>query len=973
MTTSPGPGDPTTIETDHKDRPGETASAPDQPDPTQQGQPAPISAPVESIPGSQGLPESFGRYKILRRLGQGGMGAVYLAHDTQLDRPVALKVPHFGPEHRPQTLERFYREARAAALLHHPNICPVYDVGEIGGIHFLTMAYIEGQTLAELLPTLQTWPQRQVAALVQTIALALEEAHRHGVVHRDLKPSNIMLNQRREPVVMDFGLARRLQATDERLTRQGALLGTPAYMSPEQINESAEAAGPASDVYSLGVLLYELLTGRTPFQGPFPSLLVQIVSAEPESPSTYRPDLEKPLEAICCKALAREVKDRFARMADFAEALGAYLRGESVATLEGGAKTSRNELFDPKIAGEVLALLRTWGSSMGLKKLKGRVQNARQERQRARYQFFLDWMSGEREVPAAAVKAYDATPQGRAFCGWALAGRAMVALRERAYPTVHRLLDQARNQGDPDDRVQRATLAHTRGVVYVHQGQADEALPHLHEALALLGRDHFGTGRVLDTLGMVYASRGNFHVAREFYEEAIRYKERCDDDAGLALSHGQLGRLHLDWGHLDKAEDHFQIDLRLAQKLLDARGEAQMYNHLGQVALARAERELTAGRKATARRLLAEAAGWLESSIRLSAEGNRTALAEGFARKDRALVHLYEGNLAAAEEQVQKAEELFQAARFAEGLAQANRVWGVLRRAQARYEEATRKLRSALGYFDDTAEPAEAARVQWEIARTLRAAEAPAPLRTRAYLEALQRAEACRRDALVRDLEEEFREVDHEAYFRHIYRRVRGHEVGEDTPSLLSASSEVVTVLHLQLEGFTDYSRGLEPEEVLMTLNQMMADLATVLARHRAQITTYHGDGFMALLREARHAERGVGAALDLMAALEEFNRPREVLGLPCFQARVVVNTGPVLLGNVGTYHKMDFTVIGATVDLASRLLSAAQTGLPCLSGATYELVSDRFICKTDTSRQVSAGEAGACDVWDVVARKESS
>jgi class 3 adenylate cyclase/predicted Ser/Thr protein kinase len=971
MATPPGSGDPPPVDTDQRDRPVGTASVADQPGPTQQVEPSLTSAPLALFGPGQDLPETFGRYKIVRRLAQGGMGAVYLAHDTQLDRAVALKVPHFGPTQGPQTLERFLREARAAALLHHPNICPVYDVGEVGGIPFLTMAYIEGQTLAELVPTFRTLPGRETAALVQSIALALEEAHSHGVLHRDLKPSNIMLNKRREPVVMDFGLARRLQADDQRLTRQGVLLGTPAYMPPEQVNQTTEATGPTGDVYSLGVILYELLTGRTPFQGSLASLLVQIVSAEPEPPSTYRPDLDPALELICLKALAREVNQRFASMAELAAALGAYLRGEPIAGTEPAAKTSRNDLFDLKIAEEVLGLLRTWGSGMGLKKLKGRAQGARDERKRTLYQFFLDWMSGERKGTSAAVEAYGASPLGRALAGWALAGQAMAALRDRAYGAVHRLLDQAAAQGDPEEPVQRATLAHTRGVVHVHQGKTDEALPHLHEALALLGRDHFGTGRVLDTLGMVYASRGNFHVAREFYEEAIRYKERQGDEAGLALSHGQLGRLHLDWGHLDRAEEHFQIDLRLAQKLLDPRGEAQMYNHLGQVALARAERELAAGRKGTARRLLAEAAGWLQSSICLSAEGNRTNIAEAFARKDRALVHLLEGDLTAAEEEVRKAEDLFQAARFGEGLAQVNRVWGALWRAQERYEEAIRKLRAALGYFDDTQDRAEAARVQWEIARTLRAAEAPAPLLTRAYLETLQRAEACRRDALVHDLEKELYEVDHEAYFRHIYRRVRGHDVGDDTPSLLGAAGEVATVLYLQLEGFSDYCRGLEPQEVLMTLNQMMADLAAVLQRHRAQVTSYQGDGFMALLREARHAERSVGAALDLMTALHEFNRPREVLGLPLFRARVVVNTGPVLLGNVGTYHKMDFTVIGATVDLASRLLGAAEAGLPCLSRATYELVQERFVCKADGPRHVNGGGAGACEVWDVVARKE--
>src|SRR5262249_4483499 len=157
-------------------------------------------------------------------------------------------------------------EARAAAALHHPNLCPVYDVGEIQGIHFLTMECLKGQPLAELVKKGTLLPQTQIADLVRKMALALAEAHAHGVIHRDLKPSNVMINQRGEPVIMVCGLARRVNADDTRLTRSGAILGTPAYMSPEQV-ENENIVGPASDIYSLGVMLYELLTGRTPFQG----------------------------------------------------------------------------------------------------------------------------------------------------------------------------------------------------------------------------------------------------------------------------------------------------------------------------------------------------------------------------------------------------------------------------------------------------------------------------------------------------------------------------------------------------------------------------------------------------------------------------------------------------------------------------------------------------------------------------------
>src|SRR5262249_31069689 len=148
----------------------------------------PLPEPHEPA-GARALPEQFGRYRILRKLGEGGMGSVYLAHDTQLDRQLALKVPLLRGD-SPQVLERFYREARAAATLSHPNICPVHDVGEIDGVHFVTMAYIEGQPLSALIRGKSRMPPKSVAAVIRKLALAMHEAHAHGVIHRDLKPAN---------------------------------------------------------------------------------------------------------------------------------------------------------------------------------------------------------------------------------------------------------------------------------------------------------------------------------------------------------------------------------------------------------------------------------------------------------------------------------------------------------------------------------------------------------------------------------------------------------------------------------------------------------------------------------------------------------------------------------------------------------------------------------------------------------------
>jgi class 3 adenylate cyclase/tetratricopeptide (TPR) repeat protein/predicted Ser/Thr protein kinase len=937
-----------------------------------------VSAPVPDAPRDDmpTLPQPFGRYGILREIGGGGMGTVYLAHDTQLDRLVALKVPRLDGPDRGMLRERFHREARAAALLHHPNICSVYDVGVIDDIPYLTMAYIEGEPLHVWAAVRPPRPVAQVLPLVRTLALALHEAHQRGVVHCDLKPSNILIDRRGEPVVMDFGLARRVQLGEERLTQPGVPMGTPAYMPPEQVLGQLDDMGPASDVYSLGVILYELLAGAPPFQGVPAAILAQILHEAPKPPSHRCPDLDPRLDALCLRALARQPGDRFPDMISFADAVTACLQPATVrpgrATTAVGTEPvpPSDEVVppDPQLAPRILQLLRTWGWAQGVHKIRIKAQKAHDPQQRAAWQGFLDWMSGERTSSARAVAAFQALPEGAALRGWALAGRASWLHRQRDYQGSHKFLERAAEQGDPNDVILQATIAHTRGATLLHEGQFDAALPELHQALALLGRDHFLSGRVLDTLGMVYAGKGYFAVARQFYDESIRHKQRSGDEAGLAVGHGQLGRLHLDWGHLDEAEYHFQEDLRIAQKILSRWSQAQVYNHLGQVALARGEREAATGKRTAARRHLVEAAGWLDESIRRCQEGG-WGVSEAFAHKDRALVFLQEGDLGSAEQQVRLALELFEQAKFSEGVAQAQRVEGLILRARGRCDEAERRLRAALGWFDSTQERDEAARTSWEIARTVRAGGSPPPLVTRAYQEALRRAEGSRLAPLVQAVEEELREVDFETYLRHVYRRARGHGIEDDVPSLLMGSNEVVTVLLLDLPGFDDLAQGMDAEAALVTFNQLMADCTEVLTRHGAQVLAYRGGGLMALVRESRHAERAVEAGLDLVAAVKEFNRPRAVLDLALIHGRIAVQTGEVLLGNVGTYHKMDFTALGAPVRLARGLLHEARPDLPCISAATREQLRGRAV-HLEGPRLVTVPGMGEHEVWD--ARRES-
>ncbi len=249
------------------------------------------------------------------------MGVVSRARDTRLPRDVAIKAPlHLRNE---ESLRRFFKEAEAAAKLDHPNICRILDLGEADGLPFIVLAFINGRTLAEIVRHRPVSPTR-ASKITRSVARTIQFAHDRGVIHRDLKPANLMVGPHRDLIVMDFGLAR-LEG-EERKTQTGQVFGTPAYMSPEQIQGQARDMGKGCDIYALGVIFHELLTGRLPFQGSNWELCEQIVRVNPVPPSSINPEVDPGLDAIVLRAMAKEIPDRFGSMAEFAEAIATYLR-----------------------------------------------------------------------------------------------------------------------------------------------------------------------------------------------------------------------------------------------------------------------------------------------------------------------------------------------------------------------------------------------------------------------------------------------------------------------------------------------------------------------------------------------------------------------------------------------------------------------------------------------------------------------
>ncbi len=319
-----------------------------------------LGTPYISVPDPE-LPERVARFLVRELLGEGTFGRVYRAYDAQLDRELAVKVAKAATLDSPRRIERFLREARTAAQLQHPHIVPLFDAGKDGNQYYIASAFITGRTLEETLEEGRL-DVRHTVTIVRALADALAYAHDQGIVHRDVKPANIMVDERGQPQLMDFGLAAR-QDGAEKLTHDGTVLGTPMYMAPEQAAGRSAEIGPASDQYSLGVVLYEMLCGEAPFSGSMHVVMSMHREAVPASPRKHDTTLPRDLETICLKTLAKKPQERYAGCRELAEDLRRFLDDEPIRARQAGPIerlfrwARRNKAQAGLIAASVLVLV----------------------------------------------------------------------------------------------------------------------------------------------------------------------------------------------------------------------------------------------------------------------------------------------------------------------------------------------------------------------------------------------------------------------------------------------------------------------------------------------------------------------------------------------------------------------------------------------------------------------------------------
>lgn len=519
-------------------------------------------------------------YRVLRRLGRGGMGDVYLARQAGTGRLVALKTPRAGADLA--ELTRFRHEAELLARIQHVGIVPVYEVGEAGGRLFLAMEYCPGGNLADRLDG-SPLPPRSAAIFSESLAQAVHAAHRTGVIHRDLKPANVLLYSRSEdaadldacaPKVSDFGLARG-SSDDFGLTQTGVILGTPAYMAPEQAFGQGGPVGPAADIYALGVILYELLTGRPPFHGATAlETLDQLRSHDPVPPSRLQPTLPRDLDTICLKCLHKEPSRRYASANDLADDLRRYLDGRPVLARPVGAGEHLLKWVrrNPRVA--TLAGLLVAAVAAGLVSMAVYQQRLASQRDRAVRHLGVALRSVDGLLTEVAEEDFESEP---------LAEAKRRVLLERALALCQEL---AQVEGDDPTLREHAALAAKRvGDIQRQMGRYPEARTAYRKALEQFEKLSAAAPDRSDLMRHA-ADCHNFtgeldrltarpREAAEEYREARDLQQRvADTEPGnaavryeLALSRCNLGLVYRDTGQLTAARTELEGAVALLTEL----------------------------------------------------------------------------------------------------------------------------------------------------------------------------------------------------------------------------------------------------------------------------------------------------------------------------------------------------------------------------------------------------------------------
>jgi serine/threonine-protein kinase len=560
----------------------------------------PLRAAARDIPGPEpaaggttapaGAVRYVGDYEIQEELGRGGMGVVYRARQVRLNRPVALKMILAGRLAAAADVQRFRAEAEAVANLDHPHIVPIYEVGEYEGQHYFSMKLIDGSSLAARAPQLARAP-RQAAALLARVARAVHYAHQRGILHRDLKPANVLLDREGQPYVTDFGLAKRLGG-DRALTCSGAIVGTPGYMAPEQASGPRHAVTTAADVYSLGAILYELLTGRPPFRADTPlATLLRVLDREPERPRSLCPRVDRDLETVCLKCLAKEPPRRYASALELADDLERYLQGRPVAARPAGPAGQawrwcrRNRAAAGLLALAALSLLAGTGlASWFAVRADDRAREERVQRDKARARLRLARQAVDRFFTQVGE-----SPEMRA---------------EGVEPVRTKLLEAAsefygqlvREDGDDPGVRDECGLAFDRlGTLYKLTGHYDKAEGAYREALGILrplAEAHPGEPRYQEHLahsqlglGIVFQTTGRSGEAERAFREARALfgsltAARPDEpryQTWLASSLNNLGRVLAATGRPAAAEQSHRESLALRRRLVEAHPENQDY------------------------------------------------------------------------------------------------------------------------------------------------------------------------------------------------------------------------------------------------------------------------------------------------------------------------------------------------------------------------------------------------------------